>query len=159
MRNGLIIFLNELSFGKVEASIADYWSEIAPLDYSSFVLDVTDTYYSGSKTESKNGKVSKLLQIGLIVSYENGFPLLHRIQEENVSNLKTFSDLLESIAAFDLQSIEMDGGFYRKENITDLEQLGMMVIVSMKQTIGIRTKFLNKTDRDKIYTAIKQIEF
>ena len=28
----------------------------------------------------------------------------------------------------------------------------------MKQTIGIQTKFLNKTGRDKVHTAIKQIE-
>ena len=75
----------------------------------------------------------------------------------NVSNIKTFSDLLESIAALGLQSTVMDRGFYREENI-NLEQLGMMVIVGMKQTIWIQTKFLNKIDRDKIYTAINQIE-
>jgi transposase len=48
--------------------------------------------------------------------------------------------LPECITAFGLQSIEMDRGFYSEENITGLEQLGMMVIVGMKQTIGIQTK-------------------
>ena len=155
--------LNELSFDRVEASLAAYWNEIAPQDYSSFVLDVTDTYYSGSKTESKatrgkDGKVSKLIQIGLIVSYDNGFPILHRTYEGNISNVKTFSDLLESMAALGLESIVMDRGFYSEENVTDLEQLKMMVIVGMKQTTGIQNKFLNKIDRDKIYTAINRIE-
>jgi hypothetical protein len=72
-------FLNELSFGKVEASIADHWKCNCTPGLFIIRMDVTDTCYSGSKTESKNGKVSKLLQIGLIVSYENSLPLLHRI--------------------------------------------------------------------------------
>jgi transposase len=125
-------------------------------------LDVTDTYYSGSKTDSKarrgkDGKVSKLLQIGLIVTFGNGFPVLHRTYEGNISNIKTFSDLLESMAALGLQSIVMDRGFYSEENVTDLERLGIQVIVGMKQTPGIQTKLLNKIDRDEIYSADNRI--
>lgn len=155
--------LNELDFAGVEAAIAAYWKQIAPHDSSAFVLDVTDTYYSGSKTDSsarrgKDGKVSKLLQIGLIVSFTNGFPVLHRTYEGNISNIKTCTDLLGPMAALGLQSIVMDRGFYSEENVTDMDGLGIQVIVGMKQTTGIKARFLDKIEREKIYSFENRIE-
>jgi hypothetical protein len=156
-------YLNELSFSKIEAAIASHWKNIAPEDSNVFVLDVTDTYYSGSRSDAtpRRGKescVSKLLQIGLVVSFTNGFPILHRTYASNISNIKTFSDLLEQMAALGLNAIVMDRGFYSEENIADLTALGMQVIASMKQTVGIQKKFLDTIDRDKIYTAENQVQ-
>jgi hypothetical protein len=156
-------YLNELSFSKVEAAITSYWERIAPDDRSVFVLDVTDTYYSGSRSDAsprrgKEGCVSKLLQIGLVVSFTNGFPILHRTYASNISNIKTLSDLLEQMAALGLPAIIMDRGFYSEANITDLTALGMQVITGMKQTAGIQKKILDKIDRDKIYTAENRLQ-
>jgi hypothetical protein len=156
-------YLNELSFLKVEAAIASYWQSIAPQDSTAFVLDVTDTYYSGSRSDAaprrgKEGCVSKLLQIGLVVSFTNGFPILHRTYASNISNIKTLSDLLEQMAALGLKAIIMDRGFYSEENITGLTALGMQVIAGMKQTVGIQKKILDTIDRDKIYTAANRVQ-
>jgi len=155
--------LNALDFAGVEAAIAAYWKQIAPHDSSAFVLDVTDTYYSASKKDSsarrgKDGKVSKLVQIGLIVSFTNGFPVLHKTYEGNISNIKTFTDLLKPIAALGLESIVMDRGFYSEENVTDMDALGMQVIVGMKQTAGIKSRFLDKIEREQIYSSENRIE-
>lgn len=155
-------YLNEVSFSKLESSLTDHWSKIVPNDSTSFVLDVTDTYYSGRQTDDKarkgkDGKVSKLLQIGLVVSFQNGFPILHKTYGGNISNIKIFTDLLANMAASGLKSIVMDRGFYSEENVTEAEKLGMRVIVGMKQTLGIKKKYLDTIDRDDIYIRKNQI--
>jgi hypothetical protein len=76
-------YLDELDFNLIEQRLLDYWLKLAPLDNESFVLDVTDTYYNGKHDKSvarkgKDGKVSKLIQIGLGVSFEHGFPIFHK---------------------------------------------------------------------------------
>jgi transposase len=155
-------YLNELPFEKVEAALAKHWATLAPVDTACFVLDVTDTYFAGSSAElksrrGKDGKVSKLIQVGLVVSFENGFPILHKCYEGNISNIKIFGDLLGSISALGLSAIVLDRGFYSEENVKDLQALGMEVIVGMKQTAGIQKQFLDKIDREAIYSHKNQV--
>ena len=154
--------LNDLPFEKVEAALAKHWARLAPTDTKCFVLDVTDTYFAGSgldikPTKGKDGKVSKLIQIGLVVSFENGFPMLHKSYTGNISTFKIFSDLLCSISVLGLSAIVLDRGFYSEENVKDLKKLGMQVIVGMKQTPVIQAQFLDPIDRDLIYSGKNQI--
>jgi transposase len=155
-------YLDELSFDKVESAIAKHWALIEPGDAHCFVLDVTDTYFAGSNTElksrkGKDGKISKLIQIGLVVSFENGFPILHKSYEGNISNIKLFGDLLASISDLGLSAIVLDRGFYSEENVGDLKKPGIEVIVGMKQTAGIKKQFLDKIDREIVYSRKNQI--
>ncbi len=154
--------LNDLPFERVEAALARHWARLAPADTKCFVLDVTDTYLAGNSleakpTKGKDGKVSKLIEVGLVVSFTNGFPMLHKSYEGNISTFKIFSDLLSSIAALGLSAIVLDRGFYSEENVGDLKKLGMQVIVGMKQTPVIQKEFLDGIDRDIIYSGKNQI--
>ena len=86
-------YLEECDFRKVEQGIFEFWKKTDPTDHKSFVLDVTDTYYNGghdrsSPRKGKDGKISKLVQIGLGVSFKNGFPIFHKSYGGNVSNIK-----------------------------------------------------------------------
>ena len=155
-------YLNDLPFEKVEAALARHWAKLAPTDTKCFVLDVTDTYFAGSgsqakPTKGKDGKVSRLIQIGLVVSFANGFPMLHKSYTGNISTFKIFSDLLCSIAALGLSAIVLDRGFYSEENVRDLKKLGMQVIVGMKQTSLIQAQFLDTIEREVIYSGKNQI--
>jgi len=154
--------LENINFETVETSLISYWSKLAPDDISTVVLDVTDTYFSGSTAESKprrgkDGNISKLLQIGLIISFQNGFPLLHRTYEGNVPNVKIFEDLLQVISDNGLRGIILDRGFFSKVNIEDIKRLGMQVIIGVKQTVAIQKQFLRTIDRDEIYTRKHQV--
>lgn len=156
-------YLDELDFNKIEQSIFEYWLRIAPHDRESFILDVTDTYYNGkhdtsSLRKGKDGKVSKLIQIGLGVSYENGFPIFHKSYNGNISNIKILEDLMRIMAARGISAIIMDRGFYSEANVQDLNKLKMEIIVGVKQSTGIKEKILNKIDREKIYTAHHQVK-
>jgi transposase len=155
-------YLDECDFDNVERSIFDYWVKIAPDDKRSFVLDVTDTYYNGkgdlsSLRKGKDGKVSKLIQIGLGVSFENGFPIFHKSYDGNISNIKILEDLLRVMAQSGINTIVMDRGFYSEANVQDLNKLKMKMIVGVKQSIGIKKNVLSKIDRNDIYTSKNQV--
>lgn len=155
-------YLEECDFEKVEHNIYKLWQVIEPNDNKSLVLDVTDTYYNGKNDQSSNrrgkdGKISKLIQIGLGVSFENGFPIFHKVYNGNISNIKILEDLMRTMAHRGISSIIMDRGFYSEANVTDLNKLKMKVIVGVKQSSGIKSNILSKIDRNKIYTAKNQI--
>ena len=154
--------IQRIDFDVVEAKLIAFWRSIAPDDDNTVVLDVTDTYFAGSTSESKkrrgkDGHVSRLLQIGLIVSFKNGFPLLHRTFEGNVHNVKVFENMLTYIAANGFKGIIMDRGFFSKEVIADLMALGMLAIVGVKQTEGLQKQFLSQIIRDDIYNKKYQV--
>lgn len=126
-------------------------------------MDVTDTYYNGRRDKStvrkgKDGKVSKLVQIGLGVSFENGFPIFHKSYNGNISNIKILEDLMRVMAERGIDTIVMDRGFYNQANVEDLNRLRMKVIVGIKQSTGIKKNILEKINRDNIYTAKHQVE-
>jgi transposase len=156
-------YLDDVDFNKVEQSIFDYWLKIAPDDNDSFVLDVTDTYYNGKHDGSvlrkgKDGKVSKLIQIGLGVSFQNGFPIFHKSYNGNISNIKILEDLTIVMAQRGIAAIVMDRGFYSEANVQTLHKLKMKMIVGVKQSIGIKKTVLDKIVREEIYTARHQIK-
>jgi transposase len=156
-------YLDELDFNKVEQSIFDYWLRIAPDDNDSFVLDVTDTYYNGKHDGSalrkgKDGKVSKLIQIGLGVSFENGFPIFHKSYNGNISNIKILEDLTLVMAQRGITAIVMDRGFYSEANVQVLNKLKMKMIVGVKQSLGIKKTVLDKIVREEIYTSRHQVK-
>lgn len=155
-------YLDECNFNKIEQSTSEYWKIIDPFDNKAYVLDVTDTYYNGKHDDSqvrkgKDGKVSKLIQIGLGVSFENGFPIFHKSYSGNVSNIKILEDLMAIMAQRGINTIVMDRGFYSESNVQDLHRLKMTMIVGVKQSIGIKKDILSRIDRDKLYTAQNQV--
>ena len=155
-------YLEQCDFNAVEQSLFEHWCKIAPADNKSFVLDVTDTYYNGKndpglRRRGKDGKVSKLLQIGLAVSLENGFPILHQTFGGNISNIKILENLMQQMAGRGIPTIILDRGFYSESNVTDMHRLGMKMIVGVKQSNKIKTDILDKINRDEIYTAKCQV--
>ncbi len=151
-------YLDELDFNFIEQSLYENWKNIAPKDCHSYVLDVTDTYYNGKNDKSslrkgKDGKVSKLVQIGMAVSFDNGFPIMHKRYSGNISNIKILEDLLGKMAQRGIKSIVLDRGFFSEQNITDLNNLNIEMIVGVKQSIGIKNNVLSKIKKDEIYTS------
>jgi transposase len=156
-------YLDACDFDKIEQALYEYWNKIAPKDNKAYVLDVTDTYYNGKGDKSslrkgKDGKVSKLIQIGLAVSFDNGFPILHKSFGGNISNIKILEAVMHTIAKRGLTTIVLDRGFYSEANITDMNNLKMKMIVGVKQSIGIKNNILSKINREEIYVKKNLIQ-
>ena len=155
-------YLDECNFEHIEQSIYENWQRLCPKDNESFVLDVTDTYYNGKHDEStprkgKEGRVSKLIQIGLGVSFENGFPIFHKVYNGNISNIRVLEDMMRIMAQRGIKTIIMDRGFYSEANVKDLHNLNIDMIVGVKQSIGIKKAILAHIDKEKIYSSKHQV--
>ncbi len=155
-------YLEQCDFNALEQALFEYWCELDPCDNKAFVLDVTDTYYNGKNDTSrrrrgKDGKVSKLVQIGLAVSLENGFPIFHQTFGGNISNVKILENLMHQMAGRGIDTIILDRGFYSESNVRDMQRLGMKMIVGVKQSNKIKTDILSKINRDDIYTGKCQV--
>lgn len=108
--------------------------------------------------KGKDGKVSKLVQIGLGISFKNGFPIFHKPYGGNISNINILEDLMRIMAQRGIDAIVTDRGFYSESNVVGLHELGMKIIVGVKQSNGIKKDILSKVSSDKIYTVKNQVE-
>ncbi|MFM2392373.1 MAG: hypothetical protein RLZZ546_350, partial [Bacteroidota bacterium] len=126
-------------------------------------MDVTDTYYNGKHDESKlrkgkDGKVSKLVQVGLAVTFDSGFPIFHKTYSGNISNIKILEDLLVVMSERGINTVVLDRGFFSESNITDMNKLGMNMIVGLKKSIGIKNNIIPFIDKDTLYSKKNLIE-
>jgi len=149
-------------FKKIEEQIRDV---LLPYEkgLKSIVLDVTDTYFEGRSVEGKprkgkEEKVKKLLQVGLAVTKQYGFPLLHRYYDGSISNIKIFQDMLPQLWALKYDPIIMDRGFMTEENLSDILSLKMKVISGVKKNKYFQKHFLEDIKKDDIYRLENRIK-
>ena len=106
--------LSDLDFQLIQRSITKYFKQYEN-DNRTAVLDITDTYFSGSRANwksrrGKDGKYDKLIQIALAVSFTNGFPIMHKVYEGNISNVKIFEDMINDLRLYGYDAIIIDRG-------------------------------------------------
>ena len=104
------------------------------------VIDVTDTYYAGSHEEikrrkGKESKVEKLIQVGLAVSFKQGFPLFHKKYHGNLNNVHIFKDMALELQSRNLNGVIVDRGMTSDENITLSKKINLKIIGGIKKTI------------------------
>src|SRR3989338_2756847 len=98
----------------------------------SAIIDVTDTYFAGSKInikkrKGKDNQVSKLIQIGLAVSFNNGFPIFHKKYHGNLSGVDIYKDMAL--------------------------ELKYKIIAGLRKSSLLVQKFIAPITRDDIYSA------
>ena len=102
------------------------------------IIDVTDTYFAGSKInikkrKGKDDKISKLTQIGLAVSFDNGFPIFHKQYSGNLSGMDIFKDMSIELKNKGIASLIMDRGMLSKKNIEMALELKFQIIAGLKK--------------------------
>lgn len=132
-------------------------------DKKTAVIDVTDTYFEGTKQNikrrrGKDGKVKQLLQIGLAVSFNNGFPLFFKKYQGNLSNIQIFKDMTLEIKNKGLTAVIVDRGMISPENMKMILSLDMTMIAGLKKTTTLCAESISKIKRDEIYSAPNMIE-
>ena len=154
--------LEELDFSEIEDKIFKKLS-LERKEKIALVLDVTDTYFSGSQADwksrkGKDGKYGKLIQIALAVTKEGGFPIMHRTYEGNISNIKIFQDLLTESRLKGFEIIIIDRGMISYENLSDLRALNQKVITGIRLNKKLKIKYLSTIDREEIFQPENQIK-
>src|SRR3989338_800210 len=131
--------------------------------YKAAVIDVTDTYFEGNslniKTrKGKEDKVRKLLQIGLAVTFEHGFPILQKQFHGNLSQINILKDMVLSLKEIGLDSIIVDRGMMTPENIESLQKLKYKIIAGLKKTGNFDDMYISKINREEIYTLVNRVK-
>jgi len=127
------------------------------------VIDVTDTYFEGDSEEiqrrkGKDGKVKKLLQVGLAVSFKKGFPLFHKKYQGNLSNIQIYKDMTLELKERGMNSVIIDRGMMSPENMQMTLALQLKVIAGLKKTPTIASQFLSKISRNEIYSLKNMVK-
>lgn len=131
---------------EIETKLAATAREIFNLNETIILYDLTNTYFEGSKKNSKTAKPGKskerrndcpLVTLALTVDSE-GFPKKSKIYEGNISETGTLENILTGISqqekTFD-KTIVIDAGIASEENITLLKERGFKyVAVSRKRS-------------------------
>lgn len=127
------------------------------------VIDVTDTYFEGDSEEiqrrkGKDGKVRKLLQVGLAVSFKKGFPLFHKRYQGNLSNIQIYKDMILELKNKGMNSVIIDRGMMSPENLKMTLSLQLKIIAGVKKTPTLASEFLSKISRDEIYSLKNMVK-
>lgn len=149
--------VNDEDFEKVNDKMYSIFNKYENISDAA-IIDVTDTYFAGSninikKRKGKDDKVSKLTQIGLAVSFNNGFPIFHKQYHGNLSGINIFKDMSFELKNKGISSIIMDRGMLSKENIEMALQLKFKIIAGLKKSVPLIKKFVAPIKRDDIYSA------
>ncbi|MBI5037045.1 transposase, partial [Candidatus Micrarchaeota archaeon] len=143
-------------FDLLNLRLLDKFREVEPLEEAA-VIDVTDTYLEGKnisirRRRGKEGKVRKLIQLGLAVSFQNGFPLCYKQYHGNLNNTQIFKDMVLTLRGQNRKCVIMDRGMSSDENIKLAHHLNAGVIAGLRKTSALEKKFLEPIDRSEIYS-------
>ncbi len=121
------------------------------------VIDVTDTYFEGKnldikKRKGKDGKVRKLIQIGLATSFTNGFPIFHKQYQGNLSGVHILKDMSLEIKGMGMNSIIIDRGMMSLENLKMISSLELDLIAGLRKNKELINEFIFKIDKEEIYS-------
>jgi transposase len=148
--------INEEDFEKINEKMFSVFESYENIKESA-IVDVTDTYFTGTKINikrrrGKDKKVSKLIQIGLAVSFKNGFPIFHKKYQGNLSGIDIFRDMALELKNKKISSIIMDRGMLCEENIKIALGLKFKIIAGLRKTKTLINNFISPINREEIYT-------
>jgi transposase len=154
--------IEDEEFERIGSHMHDIFAKYDDL-IDSAVIDVTDTYFEGDSEEiqrrkGKDGKVKKLLQVGLAVSFKKGFPLFHKRYQGNLSNIQIYKDMTLELKERGMNSVIIDRGMMSSENLQMTLDLQLKVIAGLKKTQTIASQFLSKISRDEIYSLKNRVK-
>jgi transposase len=155
-------YLEEMDFRDIERKIYERLKRLKE-ERKAFILDVTDTYFVGSQAKwkarrGKDNKYSKLVKIALGVTEREGFPILHKVYEGNISDIKIMEDIIteSSLRAFEI--ILLDRGMVSYGGLKELLRLGHKVIAGIRMNKNLKSRYISQIEREKIFQPEHQIK-
>lgn len=151
-------YLESLNWDDINDNIRKQWfAKYNESKESAVIIDVTDTYFNGSqanwkKRKGKDGKYDKLIQIGLAVSGNHGFPLKHQMYEGNINNTKIMSDFISELKMLSTKIVIVDRGMSSVDCITELNMLNVQCITGIRGNAKLEREYIDRTSREEIFS-------
>ena len=150
------------NFDKIESEI---FNILKPYEKNpkAAIIDVTDTYFEGKNIEGrrrrgKDQKIKHLIQIGLAVTFTNGFPIFHKTYHGNLHNFDIYKDMAIELEKHNISSIILDRGMLSMDNLKLSLKMNLELIAGLKKSKKISEEFLSRIDREKIYTMENRVK-
>jgi len=115
---------------------------------SGVIYDVTNTYLYGRQCslakpghDKEEVKGRPLIQIGLGVTQDEGFPLFHKVFDGNVHDARTLQDLVTLFGSYDLGPglFIYDRGIVSGRNLNDIKRLHWDTLCGLPLTEALKT--------------------
>jgi len=154
--------INEESFEKINNNLQEVFEKY-PDGNDAAVIDITDTYFESSKLKikrrkGKDGKIRKLVQIGLAATFKNGFPILHKQYHGNLSGISILKDMVLEMKSRRLNTIIIDRGMMSPENKRAVTDLNLTMISGLRKNEKLIKNYIKKINREDIYTLKNRIK-
>jgi transposase len=124
--------IDELQANNIQRTIFDKVIGHYNIRVSGIVYDVTNTYLYGNKCpigklgHSKDGQPGHpLIQIGLAVTKNEGFPICHKVLDGNIHDSRMFQDFVTDIRSYQIKRgiFVYDRGISSARNLNDIKAL------------------------------------
>lgn len=133
---------------EIEKEVVEKLKELFGIKLDCLFYDITSTYFEGTKCiiarlgYSRDGKPDKLqVNIGLVVTKEERFPVFHLVFEGNETDIKTvgraISRLKKEFSVSDCLLI-FDRGMVSEENIGELDGSGYDFVCGLKKNKAVK---------------------
>src|SRR3989338_4537205 len=149
--------INDEDFERINNRLFEVFNKYEDISNTT-IIDVTDTYFARNKInikkrKGKDGKVRKLIQVGLAVSFKHGFPIFHKKYHGNLSGIDIYKDMSIELKNKGISSMIMDRGMLSKENIEMALELKFQIIAGLRKNSNLIKEFIEPIKRDDIYSA------
>jgi len=140
--------LDLLNFDDIQLKLFNSISEKIPVKKSCVVYDVTNTYFHGTQCsiaklghDKEGAKGRPLIQIGLAITKDNGFPLFHKVFEGNISDVKTLQEFMIRIKKYKISSgiLVYDRGISSADNIAYAKKVGFDTLCGLPMNNKLKT--------------------
>ena len=155
---------SDVDFQEFERKIYDKFSKLED-DKKAVVIDVTDTYFEGKassfngvRRRGKDGKTMRLVRIGLAVTFGQGFPIIHRVYDANLSDKNIIQDMAVKLKEQNLETIIMDRGMSSLENLKLLKKPNHKIIMGLSKTKPLVDKFIIPVKKENIINLKHKIQ-
>jgi len=110
------------------------------------------------RRKGKDGKIRKLVQIGLAATFKNGFPILHKQYHGNLSGISILKDMVLEMKSRRLNTIIIDRGMMSPENKRAVTDLNLTMISGLRKNEKLIKNYIKKINREDIYTLKNRIK-
>lgn len=171
--HGLYRIADQLLRHKTKIETALYQREVAlfNLEETITLYDLTNTYFEGRALKNAKAKYGRskekrsdccLVALGMVLD-GSGFPKKSKIYEGNISEPKTFKEMLKEMSGEKRPTVVMDAGIATEANLAELKQQGYTyIVVSRKKKAslpeGVEAILLKSTGENEVRGYLTQEE-
>jgi transposase len=150
----------------LQKSIFEKLMQICNEEVSSIIYDVTNTYFTGTRSSlAKPGRDKegvrgrRLIQIGLVITKKHGFPIFHQVHPGNIHDSRIFGEAISHLKMLGIRkgTIVYDRGITAKNTVFEMSSRKWKIIAGMPMHRGIKN-IISNLDLKNIETVRNRVE-